>query len=33
MIATFLATELSIPAPPVDWSAVLKDPYALASLL
>ena len=34
MIATtFLATELSIPAPPVDWSAVLKDPHALASLL
>ena len=34
MIATtFLATELSIPAPPVDWSAVLKDPHLLASLL
>ena len=34
MIATtFLATELSIPAPPVDWSAVLSDPHSLASLL
>ncbi|MDO8754209.1 MAG: hypothetical protein Q7J80_09985 [Anaerolineales bacterium] len=37
MIATFSAvahaTELSIPAPHVDWSAILNDPRTLASLL
>ncbi|MCJ7433840.1 MAG: hypothetical protein MUO77_10170, partial [Anaerolineales bacterium] len=37
MIATLSlaahATELSIPAPCVDWSAVLNDPSALAGLL
>ena len=33
MIATLSTTELSIPAPIVDWSIVLNDPRALASLL
>ena len=33
MIATISATRLSIPAPRVDWSAVLINPHALASLL
>jgi len=33
MIATLSTTELSIPAPLVDWSVILNDPHALASLL
>ena len=33
MIATLSTTELSIPTPIVDWSIVLNDPRALASLL
>jgi len=33
MIATLLATILSIPAPPVDWNAILNDPRELARLL
>ena len=33
MIATLSATALSVPAPSVDWNAVLNDSHALASLL
>lgn len=33
MIATLSTTELSIPAPPVDWIAILNDPRNLAGLL
>jgi hypothetical protein len=33
MIATLSTTALSIPAPSVDWNAVLDDSHALASLL
>ncbi|MDO9299937.1 MAG: hypothetical protein Q7T89_01075 [Anaerolineales bacterium] len=33
MIATLSATELSTPAPSVDWNSTLNDPHALASLL
>ena len=33
MIATLLATILSIPAPPVDWNAILNDPRELARLM
>ena len=33
MNTTLSTTQLSIPAPPLDWSAILKDPRALAGLL
>ena len=33
MIATISASRLSIPAPRVDWNAVLNDPRTLAGLL
>jgi len=33
MIATLSPTELSIPAPPIDWNAILSNPHTLAGLL
>jgi len=33
MIATLSTTELSIPAPPVDWNAIIANPRTMAGLL
>ncbi len=33
MIAALSSTELSIPAPPVDWNLILDNPHTLAGLL
>ncbi len=33
MIATLSQSDLSIPAPPIDWNAALDNPHALAGLL
>jgi len=33
MIATLSTTELSIPAPPINWNAILDNPRTLAGLL